>query len=67
MKILIWVKEENLAKLKNWMWQLDHSILRKPPLCFTFNPGSDYLTVLIDYDTYIAIKDANEAEYTGDE
>jgi hypothetical protein len=67
MKILIWVKEENLEKMKNWLWQKDHSILNKPPLWFTFNPGADYLTLLIDYDAYIALKDANEAEYTGDE
>jgi hypothetical protein len=67
MKILIWVKEENLEKIQNWIQQFNSSIHKTPPSWFSFNPGSNYLTVLIDYNTYIALKDANEAKSTGQE
>lgn len=48
--------------MKNWMWQLDHSILNRPPEWFTHNPGNKYLNILVDYNTYIALKNAKDEE-----
>lgn len=56
MKIVIWVKEESLESLKTSIHQYNNSIPNQPPKFFTFNPGNEYLTVMIDYDTFVALQ-----------
>jgi hypothetical protein len=60
MKILIWVKEENLSRLNQWIKKYNNSIPNENPPSFLTRDiisNWNYISVMIDYETYQALKD----------